>query len=558
MNSRTKSGTIAPLAFDTTTLRFSDRTTLNRKFDSRLKAFADSEAARRIRHGRTGIEKESLRVTPEGYIANTPHPRALGSALTHPYITTDYSEALLEFITPPFTRLDDTLTFLQQVHQFTYRNIDDELLWATSMPCMVGGEDSIPIANYGSSNVGHMKHIYRRGLSHRYGRLMQIISGVHFNYSLPDRFWAPYQEAEADTRSRREFVSAGYFAIIRNFQRLGWVIPYLFGSSPAVCKSFIKARHKEITEFDPSTLYRPYATSLRMSDIGYKNQNQSDLRVSYENLKSYVSDLNRVIHTPHAEYEKIGVKVDNDYRQLNSNVLQIENEYYSFIRPKQIARSGERPTLALRRRGVRYVEVRALDVNPFDPLGVNHEQLRFIEAFLILCLLLDSPPVSDDELDDINKNQQLVACCGRDPKLRLRINGEARPVGDLVDQICTNLEVICALLDGNGKSSLYRDAVTRQREVANDPDALPSTRVLEELRNNKESFFEFAMRMSQAHRDLFQSMPLDPEKTQMFEEEAARSIALQATIERADNMSFDEYLRRYFSDSTVDREAVLG
>lgn len=531
---------------------------MNKKFETRLKDFVGSEAAKRVRRGRTGIEKESLRVTPEGHIATTPHPPALGSALTNPYITTDYSEALLEFITPPFPRLDDTLTFLEQVHQYTCRNIGDELLWATSMPCMVGEEDSIPIAGYGTSNVGLMKNIYRRGLSYRYGRRMQIISGVHFNYSLPDRFWPAFQDAEGDKRTKRKFVSDAYFAIIRNFQRFGWIIPFLFGSSPAVCKTFLVAGHREFKELDRFTLYRPYATSLRMSDIGYKNQNQSDLRVSYDDLQSYVSDLGRVIRTPNLEYEKIGVKVDGEYRQLNANILQIENEYYSFIRPKQIARSGERPTVALQRRGVRYVEVRALDVSPFDPLGVNHEQLRFIEAFLIFCLLLDSPPVSDAEHEDTLENQQLVACCGRDPALQLRINGEVQPVGVLADRICSNLEVICDLLDGNGKTTPYRDAVRKQRELVKNPEALPSARVLEEMRTNKESFFEFAMRKSQTHLDYFRSKALDEEKSRMFADEAARSIALQASIERADNVGFDEYLRRYFSAGATEREQILG
>lgn len=531
---------------------------MNRKFESRLRDFAGSEAAKRIRRGRTGIEKESLRVTPGGLIAATAHPPALGSALTNPYITTDYSEALLEFITPPFPRLDDTLTFLEQIHQYTYNNIGDELLWATSMPCVIEDENDIPIAVYGSSNSGRMKNIYRRGLSYRYGRRMQIISGVHFNYSLPDRFWPAFQDQEGDRRRRRDFVSDAYFAMIRNFQRFGWIIPFLFGSSPAVCKSFLPAGRREFEELDRFTLYRPFATSLRMSDIGYKNQNQSDLRVSYDNLQSYISDLGRIIRTPHPEYEKIGVKVGGEYRQLNANILQIENEFYSFIRPKQIARSGERPTVALRRRGVRYVEVRALDVSPFDPTGVNHPQLCFIEAFLIFCLLLDSPPVSDAELEDILNNQQLVACCGRDPSLKLRIDGETQPIGALVERICTSLEVICELLDGDSGATAYRDALASQRESAANPDLLPSARVLSELRKNKESFFEFAMRVSRLHRDCFRSKTLGAQRARRFEDEAARSIALQASIEAADDVGFDEYLRRYFSPAAAERERILG
>lgn len=531
---------------------------MNKQFDARLRRLSESEAGKRIKRGRIGIEKESLRVGRDGYLATTPHPAALGSALTNAYITTDYSEALLEFITPPFPSVRETLQFLENIHQFVYGNIGRELLWAASMPCMVGDEGSIPIARYGSSNVGRMKHVYRQGLSYRYGRLMQVISGVHFNYSFPERFWSAYQEIEGNGQSKRDFISDSYFGVIRNFQRFGWVIPYLFGSSPAICKSFIKARGGDFKEFDQGTLYRPYATSLRMSDIGYKNKNQSDLHISYDDIGSYVASLTRAIETPHPDYEAIGVKVGNEYRQLNANMLQIENEFYSFIRPKQIARSGEKPTVALKRRGVRYVEVRALDVSPFDPAGVNEDQLRFLEAFLVFCLLQDSAPISKSEQADIDHNQQLVACCGRDPDIELKINSHPLKLGQWIDTICGSIEQICALLDADEKRHAYRDAVSRQRAAAQNPDRLPSARVLEEMRHNNESFFEFAMRVSKAHRAHYESRAMSREKLAIFEEEARRSLRLQKEIEAADNFSFDEYLRRYFAQSAVERERILG
>ncbi len=531
---------------------------MNKQFESRLERLSGSDAAKRLRRGRTGIEKESLRVTPDGHIAATPHSRALGSALTHPYITTDYSEALLEFITPPFAKARDTLEFLEQIHQFVYQNIGDELLWATSMPCMVGNEENIPIARYGSSNVGMMKHIYRRGLSYRYGRSMQIIAGVHYNYSFTDGFWRALQELEGGARPKRDYIADAYFGIIRNFQRFGWIVSYLFGSSPAVCKSFIRSPGEGFEEFDHGTLYRPYATSLRMSDIGYKNPNQSELRIVYDDLRTYVATLSHVIEKPHQEYEGIGVKVDDEYRQLNANLLQIENEYYSFIRPKQIARSGEKPTVALKRRGVRYVEVRALDVNPFEPVGINEEQLRFLEAFLLYCLLNESPLISWTEQNDINHNQQLVACCGRDPNLELRVGGRPRRLQPWVDAICADLEGICELLDSGRRTTPYRDAVLRQRELANHPDGLPSARVLEEMRDRNEPFFEFAMRVSLAHREHFTSSQLSAAKRRVFEEEAKRSIRAQEDVENADDISIDEYLRRYFAQSAAEKKRIPG
>ncbi len=245
-----------------------------------------------------GLEKESLRVTPEGTIARTPHPKALGSALTHPWITTDYSEALLEFITPPHAHTAETLGFLEDIHRFVYHQLDDELLWATSMPCIVGGNDSIPIAEYGSSNVGFMKHVYRRGLDWRYGRAMQAISGIHFNYSFSREFLQALQAAEGDSRPEPVYRSDAYFRLIRNFQRYGWLVPYLFGASPAVCSSFTQGQELGFQSFDGHTLYEPYGTSLRMSDIGYKNKAQAGLKISYNDLDSYVDTLTRAISTP--------------------------------------------------------------------------------------------------------------------------------------------------------------------------------------------------------------------------------------------------------------------
>ncbi|MGH8500071.1 MAG: glutamate--cysteine ligase, partial [Methylococcales bacterium] len=340
-----------------------------RLHNTRLDRLINSNQQHLIARGLKGVEKECLRITPDGKISQSPHPRALGSALTHPYITTDYSEALLEFITPPFADTRDTLSFLRDIHQFVYDNLPDELLLASSMPCAISGDASIPIATYGASNIGMMKHIYRRGLDYRYGRSMQAIAGVHFNYSVPEVFWPVFQDIEKNRADLKDFIADAYFAMIRNLQRRGWIVLYLFGASPAICKSFLRDRktfYHDFDEFDTHTFFKPYATSLRMSDIGYKNSNQARLNISYNNLQDYIESLTRAIETPHPDYQKIGIRVNGEYRQLNDNILQIENEYYSTARPKQIARSGEKPTLALKRRGVRYVEVRSLDLDLYS------------------------------------------------------------------------------------------------------------------------------------------------------------------------------------------------
>lgn len=524
-------------------------TVLNDALQKRLNLIDDSGQESLLCGGKKGIEKESLRVTRDGNIAQTPHPHALGSALTHPYITTDYSEALLELITPPLTSTRAARECLSQIHQFVYSNLGDEMLWATSMPCLIAGESSIPIAYYGTSNVGKMKHVYRRGLGYRYGRTMQAIAGVHFNYSLPEPFWPVFQQIENDSRELEEFVSDSYFCLIRNFQRLGWLIPYLFGASPAVCKSFFAEGPDWLEEFDAHTYFNPYATSLRMSDVGYKNKAQDDLKISYNSLGDYVQGLTRAIETPFQEYEEIGVVSNGEYRQLNANILQIENEYYSFVRPKQVARSGEKPTLALKRRGVQYVEVRALDVDLFDPIGINEDQIRFMEVFLVYCLLKESPPVRAAEQKEINQNQQSVACCGRTPSQQLVRNGTTVSLLNWAKEIHQSMVPIAGLLDQAETNQPYSKAIDAALPMIEDSELTPSARVLREMRNNKQTFFHFAMDLCEQHRAYFHNREMPADRIAFFEKEGLDSDKHQREIEASDGISFEHYLTQYFSQS---------
>ena len=516
----------------------------------RLKRLNELRHPRLMRNSAIGVEKESLRVNPQGSIAQTPHPRALGAALTHPYITTDYSEALTEFITPPFHSIRDVLDFLRDTQAFVYQHLQDEYLWATSMPCVVAGETSIPIAEYGTSNSGMMKHVYRRGLGYRYGRIMQVIAGVHYNYSFPPEFWTLYAELEGHSGPLQDFISAAYMALIRNLQRFGWLIPYLFGASPAVCKSFLGGAATGLQEFNENTYYQPYATSLRMGDIGYQNnkENEHGIKANYDSLQTYIDSLTCAIETTCPEYEKIGVLVDGEYRQLNANILQIENEYYSTIRPKPMLPNGnEKPTVALRRCGVAYVELRSLDVNAFDPLGINERQLHFLEAFLLFCLLHDSPPISADERIAIDENELRTAHCGRDPKLTLIRDGDKIRLRDWARELCEEMQGMCELLDQSVKGGPYCEALRAQQSKVEDPELTPSARMLREMRERGEGFYHFARRMSEKHQHFFLNLPLSEERWRFFTEAAAKSIEDQKAREAADELSFPEYLARYFA-----------
>jgi len=521
---------------------------VDRVFEKRLAGFVNAREPGVLRGGLKGLEKESLRVTPDGQIAQTRHPEAMGSALTNEVITTDYSESLIELVTPPFRESWELLQYLCDLHQFVYRHLGDELLWATSMPCVLKGDASVPIARFGRSNVAQMKEAYREGLGHRYGRVMQAISGVHFNYSFPEQFWPVFETVLESKLTGQAFSSEQYFSVLRNYRRYGWLVLYLFGNSPAFCSSFLGGRDHDLKELRPGTLYAPDATSLRMSDLGYRNKNQAGVNISVNSLEEYLRDLNRAVNIPHPEYERIGVKVNGQYRQLNANLLQIENEYYSFIRPKRVARSGERPSQALARAGVQYVEVRALDVSAFDPVGVNQNKLRFLEAFVLLCVLKDSQPISSSEQTDLDANHAIVARRGRERGLQLKREG--RPIGlrswglELID----SMRGICEMLDEGQSRRPYIAALEVQEAKLHDPALTPSARSLAELESSGDSFFDYALRMSTAHKSYFLELhPPNEQRLQEFRAAADESLRHQAAIEAADAIGFDEYLARYFA-----------
>ncbi len=528
------------------------RSKVDRVFERRLSSLINSGEPRVLQGGRKGVEKESLRVTPNGELARTPHPAALGSALMNEHITTDFSEALIELVTPAFTQSWELLQYLLDLHQFVYRHLDSELLWATSMPCAISGDDAIPLAQYGTSNVGRMKTIYRNGLGIRYGRMMQAISGVHYNYSFPAHFWEAFASVRESRDRGQQFISASYFDLLRNYRRYGWIVLYLFGVSPVVCNSFLRGRDTGLRQLTPGTMYEPYATSLRMSDLGYRNRNQSGLSVSVNSLEEYVRDLTRAITTPHAPYEAMGVKVKgpngDEYRQLNANILQIENEYYSFIRPKRVAQSGERPTKALQRAGVEYVEVRALDVSAFDPVGVNQNKLRFLEAFLALCVLKDSPLIASSDEGPLDQNHVTVARRGREPGLMLVRDGRDVAMRDWARELLDSMTGICEVLDHGDPLRPYTNALAVQAAKLDDVALTPSARLLNELTTTGESFFEQALRMSTFHKEYFLDLYApNQERLGEFAAEAQESLERQKRLETGRQEPFDSYLARYFA-----------
>ncbi|MCL6414382.1 glutamate--cysteine ligase [Aestuariirhabdus sp. Z084] len=515
-----------------------------------LQLFSQPAAREQLTHILHGIEKESLRTTPNANLAQTPHPIELGATLTHPSITTDYSEALLEFITPVYEQVEDALEHLRQLHCYTYKHMGNEMLWVNSMPCILEGDAMIPVAQYGDSNVGTMKSVYREGLASRYNKAMQTIAGIHYNFSLPEGFWQLLQQERGDQGSLQAFQSRGYFRLIRNFRRYSWLLVYLFGASPALSKSFLEGRPHDLEQLDGDTLYLPWATSLRMSDLGYQSDAQASLNICFNGLDTYLQTLRQAISTPYEPYQQIGVRDDEgNYLQLNTNLLQIENEYYSNIRPKRVTQSGEKPICALAARGVEYIEVRCLDLDPFEPLGISAEQSHFLDSFLLFCALADSPHIDEEECLELDRNYNRVVNEGRRPGLELQRQGESIALSDWANRLMTQIGGAAKLLDTANDTQRYSNSLPAQNAKIADPSLTPSAKVLDALKNNQQSFIDFGTQIAQKHHSSFSACKLCETKANELKQLARQSLEEKAQIEQADSVDFETYLEQYFAQT---------
>ncbi|WP_233199931.1 glutamate--cysteine ligase [Ottowia massiliensis] len=490
---------------------------------------------------RRGLEKESLRAAPDGALALTPHPAALGSPLTHPHITTDFSESQPELVTGTHGSVQACLDELRQIHQVVYAEmaaLGDEMLWASSMPCKLPPDEMIPLGYYGTSNVGRAKSVYRMGLGHRYGRRMQTISGIHYNWSLPGAG------------------SEQYFGLIRNFRRHAFLLLYLFGASPVVCGTFVQGRQHALQPLGSRAMYLPHATSLRMGRLGYQSDAQSTLAVSYNGLEGYAASLQDALTRPWPAYEAIGIQAPSgDYNQLAVTLLQIENEFYGTIRPKRVIEPGERPLHALRARGVEYVEVRLMDLNPFLPVGIDEQTMRFLDVFLLHCLLSDSPPDSPAEIEALKRNQHLVAERGREPGLKLACGGMEVALTDWAAQVLGELPALARALDEALGGDGHQAAVQAAQQALHNPVLLPSARVLAALPGYGDSYVAFMLDRSQQIRSLMLAQPPGTALRQRFAEMAVQSRAQQHAIEVSDTLSFEQYRREYTSPARLSPQA---
>lgn len=498
-----------------------------------------------------GIERETLRMQSNGFISKSDHPKELGSALTHPHITTDYSEALLEFITPPQESIPEALNYLEDIHAYTNQHLaEGEKLWPMSMPCMLDDdEESIRLAQYGSSNIGKFKTLYRRGLGVRYGRRMQTISGVHYNVSFPDQLFEQLQQNETDESlkqlSLQDYRSHRYFGLIRNFIRLTPLVMFLVGASPSVCRCFMTGRDHQLLPLISGTLYLPYATALRMGRFGYQNSAQKELGIHYNNLNGYLDGLQKAVRTSYASFSRLGLDDDaGEPIQINDHVLQIENEYYSLVRPKQVPESGETPSEALANRGVGYVELRAVDVNPYSPIGINEDTAGFLEVLALYCLLKDSPSLFDDELEVVEQNQNEVVNRGRAPNASIIENGKAIEIETWVNSYLVQMKPLADSLDQAHHTTLYSSALNVMQSRVDEVDETYSAQIVKDTIAHNGTW-SLGSALAEQHTEHYQNYALTDERVKYFDELTVQSIEQQQKLELECNLSFKDYLKAY-------------
>ena len=488
---------------------------MNRNFSKNLASFSGPDQARLLLDGNWGLEKESQRITNSGDLALTGHPAVFGNKLTNPHITTDFAESQIELITPPFRNIEDTYRALETLQAEVEAGIGPELLWPLSMPPRLPAEEDIPIAVFPDTLEGREKAVYRRGLALRYGKKMQMISGIHYNFSFGPEMMDYLFRVFGKGRSKRDFADELYFAVARNFFRYRWLLIYLFGASPSVDVSYDSVIANQLRavaaccpgqfaeSFHTMMDYPRYTTSLRVSSFGYAGPVPENGGISsyLKSLADYIKVLRGLLGTKSQTHSKLGIYQKGVQMQLNDNVLQKESEFYSPIRPKQILNSGETQLEAIEQRGVKYLEVRILDLNPFESLGINMEELYFLQVFMLFCLFETGGPLSKAEYDRANRNHQLVSLLGRRPGLKL-FDFRQGPIllQDWGRQLFFKLGQIADLLDKAVGAGQYQASVNAEFQKINDISLLPSARIQREMEQGHLSFLEFGLHRAAVHR----------------------------------------------------------
>ena len=489
----------------------------------------------------------------DGVISAKEHPKSLGHPLTNQYITTDFAEALLELVSPTFSRTDELITWLQFLHGFVATNIgkNDERLWPASMPPILPDPDNFKIAEYGTTHQGQIRNIYRQGLSLRYGRRMQAIAGIHLNLSFTEEFLQLHREiSESDDNA-----NTIYLNILRNYIRNSWLINFLLGSSPVMDASFFKnetvpdflGKHKE------RSYYHPSSTCLRMGDIGYNNRKHRVLNICFNSIEEYIKTIKGLTKRPEEEYARLGIKnAAGEYRQLNTNLLQIENEYYASIRPKA-ARSREQKTIdSLAENHTQYLEIRNLDIDPFLPYGVDASRINFMQMFFVYLSLLPSPPIGAEECQYVRQleRQIIMNNLSQDKDFEL-MGGYILNINDQAEKMLGEMQAVAEILDVAAGKDDYSRAWQHHWNLLNDENSLPAIKQMDFFRRTDMEFVEGMKKIAEQHHSTYNNL-IKQDKYEdhriIFDKEVDRSFAEEEQIlaqQKKGDLSLDEFINNY-------------
>ncbi len=499
-----------------------------KKFKKELATFQGKGDLSWLFQGKKGIEKENLRIDVKGKLSQNSAPEEFGSALTHSYITKDFAEAMPELVTPPHSSLPELFEFLKNLHSYSHRCLKSESFWVASMPADSIEGVPIQIAQFGKSNKAKLKETYRKGLRLRYGDKMQMISGLHFNYSFHPKIWQQFYNG-FDKKNE------ALFGVARNFLRYQWFLAYLLGASPIADKKIpIVSHYYESKEF-------PFATSLRQ--LSYKNKKIVD--ISYNSLQEYIHCLGKIIQTTEPKFEKIGLKEGEDFLQLNSSTIQIENELYAPLRPKPKQIASKRPLFYLQKNGVEYFEFRSLDLQPSSPLGLDLSQAYFLELMFIFCLIMPSPMLEAADWQELNYNQETACLRGRQPKLLLQRDRKKQSLKSWGEEIFDCLKELIDSLATTNNSKFYKTSLSAWQKILEEPDNTPSAIILKEMEEKNLSYYSYILEKSEKHKDYFLNQPIKKDFLALMSKEKTSSLKNTATIEKQDKISFGDFLKDY-------------
>lgn len=369
-----------------------------------------------ILRGNFGVEREGLRVGVKGELSRNKHPKVFGNKIMNPYITTDFSESQLELITPVFNTSKEVYDFLNALYDIVALEIGDEYIWPESMPCIIPDDREIPIATFCKCKQGEEARAYREELLRKYGGKIQLISGIHYNFSLDDDVLNKLYENSSKKEDFKTFKDNLYLKIVRNYLRYRWLLIYLLGSTGVVHSSYKGECLKKLDNISQGAYSCEGTVSYRNSDCGYGNR--VTLFADYTSTREYVNSLKRFI---------------------NDGLIQSPKEFYSSVRPK-----GKNPNKILEsllNEGIQYLEYRSIDINPFSKGGISLEDLEFLELFNLYLLFKEESNYKDWQIDGLENQKNIARNGGLDIEL-IRD-------GEKVSKVQWGLEILNEIRDIN-------------------------------------------------------------------------------------------------------------